>query len=691
MPDDIEVLESALDLQRRGDHAEARTLFQSVLDENPAHADALHLDGLSLHALGRHGEALQRIAAAIAAKPSEAMFHVSAGAVAVAGGDAMAALGYYKRALELDPENADACNNLGIALRTLGRFAEAEVALRQAIRLRPNRASAHINLGLVLRSAGKFEEAVSAFSKAVEIDPNLAEAHNSLGNAWKMMRRYDLAIASLDRAIALNPAYADAHYNRALVFAAQGDAEAAAADFAAAIDLRRDPRFLLADMWLMPVIPKSAQDIETWRRRFSARLDALSTTDLRLSEPPLNAPVLNFYRAYHGINDRDNSMRLSNAFRRMCPSLSWTAPHCERGIERDRQRPLRVGFCSSFFFDHAVAWTMRGLFDHLPKERFDVTLFAATSLKADVLPELQDVATVVKIPNVYGLARQTIASHQCDILIYADIGLENLSYLLAHARLAPVQCVFWGHPATTGVSTVDYYLSNDFAEPPDGQSYYSERLVRLDGVQTCYRRPDMPKASNPRSPLGLPDDATVYLCAQSLFKVHPDMDAPLVEILRRDPAGCLVMFEGIEATMTERLKARWRPIFGDVFDRVRILQRVKRKQFYAMMASADVLLDTWPFGGGNTSYQGFAAGLPIVTLPASSLQGRGTLALYRHMELSDCVAESSQDYVDIAVKLGTDPVERARISAEIRDRCDVLFDDARPGKALAAFLQEVSA
>ncbi len=691
MPDDIKVLETALDFQRQGEHEKARALFGAVLDENPTQADALHLDGLSLHALGRHSEALQRIVDAIAVKPLEPMFHVSAGAVAVAGGNAMAALGYYKRALELDPENADACNNLGVALRTIGRFAEAEVALRQAIRLRPGSAGAHINLGVVLRSLGRADEALAAFRKAVEIDPTLAAAHNNLGNALKSQRRYDEALASLDRAVELEPAYADAHFNRALVLAARGDPEAAEAGFSAALNVRRDPRFLLADAGLLPVIPKSREDIEHWRGRFSGRLQALSETDECLPSPPLDTPVMNFYLAYHGANDRDVLMRLSDTMRQMCPALDWTAPHCADGSNRGVDRPRRVGFFSSYFSDHAVAWTMRGLIDHLSRDRFDLTLFAVISSQENILPELRDAATVVELPHAYGPARKAIAESECDILIYPDIGMESLSYLLAHARLAPVQCALWGHPVTTGIPTIDYYISNDVAEPDDGQSQYSERLVRLGGVQTCYRRPDMPDAARPRAPLGLPDDVTVYLCPQSLFKIHPDMDAPLADILRRDPAGRLVLFEGSDSVITGRLRERWRPVFEDVFDRVLFLPRVSVERFLEVVASADILLDTWPFGGGNTSYQGFAAGLPIVTLPGDSLRGRGTLAHYRHMDLSDCIAGSPENYVDIAVRLGTDPVARAMVCADIRDRADVLFNDARAGRAFAEFLLELSA
>jgi len=690
MPDDIKVLETALDCQRQGDHEKARKLFQSVLDENPKQPDALHLDGLSLHALGRHSEALQRIADAIAVKPSEPMFHVSAGAVAAAAGDAMAALGYYKRALELDPENADACNNLGIALRTIGRFAEAEVALRQAIRMRPDSASAHLNLGVVLRSVGRVDEALAAFRKTVEIDPALAAGHNNLGNVLKAQRRYDEALASLDQAVALEPAYADAHFNRALVLAARGDPESAEAGFAAAISVRPDPRFLLADAGVLPVIPKSGEDIEYWRSRFSAQLQALTEADVRLPAPPLDTPVMNFYLAYHGENDREIMTRLAYTIRRMCPALDWTAPHCVDGENRAAGRTRRVGFVSSYFSDHAVAWSIRGMVDHLPRDRFDITFFAIASSMGSILPELRDAAAVVDLPHAYAPARKSIADGECDILIYPDIGMESLSYLLAHARLAPVQCALWGHPVTTGIPTIDYYISNDVAEPDDGESQYSEQLVRLGGVQTCYRRPAMPDAARPREPLGLPDDATVYLCPQSLFKIHPDMDSSLAEILRRDPAGCLVLFEGSDPVITDRLRDRWRPIFGDVFDRVLFLPRVAVARFLAVMSSADVLLDTWPFGGGNTSYQGFAAGLPIVTLPGDSLRGRGTLAHYRHMGLSDCIAGSPENYVDIAVRLGTDPVARAMACADIRERADALFEDTRAGQAFAEFLSEVS-
>jgi predicted O-linked N-acetylglucosamine transferase (SPINDLY family) len=402
--------------------------------------------------------------------------------------------------------------------------------------------------------------------------------------------------------------------------------------------------------------------------------------------------MMSFYLAYQGENERDVMVLLSQFHRQAFPSLQWTAPQCAARGASVRGRRIRLGLFSSYLRTHAVAWTIRGLLEELPKDRFEIVLFSGQSPSTAIMPEIRAAAEkVVRLPRSLEEARQAIAKEDVDVLIYADIGMEGLSYSLAHARLAPVQCATWGHPVTTGISTVDYYISSDLAEPEDAASHYSERLVRLAGVQTCYRRPVFPSEPGLPTVPGLPSGAAIYLCPQSLFKIHPDMDRPLSEILRRDPAGYLLIFEGKEKSVTDRLLERWAAPFKDVIDRVRTIPRVPFANFLAIVASADVLLDTWPFGSGNTSYQGFAAGVPIVTLPGKYLRGRAVLAHYRLMGFGDCIADSPESYVDIAVRLGTDPDFHGRIAALICERSHVLFDDERVCRDLARFLLEVTA
>lgn len=688
----IETLQSALAHQRRGDHAKALALLEAVLDTDPGHPDAHHLTGLSLQAQGRSAEALAAIRKAIATRPDEPMFHTNAGVVAFAAGDVNGGIAHYRRALEIDPNYVDACNNLGVALHKIGLAEKALIALRRALEINPRHVSALVNLGDVLHGLGRELESIEAYERAIAIAPNLAEAHNNLGNSQKAILRYDDAIASFDRALALRPDFSDAWFNRGIALKTRGDIEQAADSFARAIALKPDPRYRLADAGLLPVIPRSVAEIETWRKRFITRITALYEAGDQLTGMPTGTPVMDFYLAYHGKNDRDIMILLSALLRQMYPDLIWTTPHSYPSPAGDGGRRIRLGIVSSYLRQHAVVWTIEGLIAGLPRDRFDVTLYSPQRMDGPVMPAIAKAAErIVLLPPSIPRARETIAEGRHDVLLYADIGMESLSYGLANARLAPVQCVIWGHPMTTGIPTVDYFLSNEFSEPEDADAHYSERLVRLRGVQTCYRRPAVPAREGLRRPARIPDDATIYLCAQSLFKIHPEMDRWLFEILRRDPKGALVLFEGTDRVITERLRERLSAVFGAAMDRVHILPRARFERFMEIMVLADVLLDTWPLGSGNTSYQGFAAGTPIVTLETRLFRGRGVMAHYRHMGFDDCVAQSPEAYADIAVRLGTDAAFRARIETLIRERSGVLFDDRRVVEDLARFLSEVTA
>ncbi len=690
MSDAIQALQAALAHQQNGEHEAALTLLGVLLQRAPDHPDAHHLMGLSLHALGRSGDALQEVERAIAVRPDVAMFHTNAGVMALAAGDPEGAIARHTRAIEIDPMSSDAFNNLGIALQHQCLFEDAQMVLEKAALLNPNSASSRVNLGNVLRSLGRVTDAVEAYEEAIALSPDLAEAHNNLGNALKQLGRYGDAVASFDRALALMPDYADACYNRSLVLALRGDTEGALAGLDGALALRDDDRFHMARAGLLPVIGRSAEHLQYWRDRFVAEIGDLIARDVRLPITAIDAPIMNFYLAYHGENDREIMTLLSRFYRQACPELCWTAPHCEAGAAMRGGGRLRVGFFSMYFKDHAVCWTVRDLLAALPADRFERSVIT-TVTPAEIDDALVATADRTEhVPQDLLTVRRRIAEMELDILVYADIGMDALSYCLAHGRLAPVQCATWGHPVTTGIPTVDYYLSSDVAEPPDAASHYTETLIRLDGVQTSYRFPRMPEHVRGRAALGLPAEGTLYICPQSLFKVHPSMDAPLAAILRGDPDARLVVFWGVDEFAVDALSNRWRRAFGEMFDRVCILPRMRFDGFMQVLCSADVLLDSFPFGGGNTSYQGFAAGVPIVTLSGDYLRGRGGLAHYRLMEIEGCVASSAEEYVEIALRLGTNKAYRAGIAALIRDRRDVLFDDRRVVEHLAQILQDIA-
>jgi predicted O-linked N-acetylglucosamine transferase (SPINDLY family) len=204
-----------------------------------------------------------------------------------------------------------------------------------------------------------------------------------------------------------------------------------------------------------------------------------------------------------------------------------------------------------------------------------------------------------------------------------------------------------------------------------------ERLHRLSRLPVYFYRSALPAAVPDRARLGLGATARLYVCPQSVFKLHPDFDAVAAEILRRDPKGELVLIEGTSRHWSRRWRERFAATAGDVSDRVRVVPRLSHGDFLGLLHVADALLDTFPFAGGTTSYNALGLGLPVVTWPGEFMRGRVTSACYRQLGVLDCVADSAEHYVQLALRLASDRSWRADLSARITAAQPELFEDVR--------------
>ncbi len=239
----------------------------------------------------------------------------------------------------------------------------------------------------------------------------------------------------------------------------------------------------------------------------------------------------------------------------------------------------------------------------------------------------------------------------------------------------PVQGVTWGHPETTGSAAMDFFLSSELLETEQGHEHYTERLVRMPLLGTYYERPRSGTEAASR-PAVIPPNAHLYCCPQSLFKFHPDNDAVFRNILTKDPKGVLVLIEGRVDEWTNRLRTRWKSTMPDVADRVIFLPPLPLPEYLQLLRSSDVVLDPLHFGGGNSSYEALAMNVPVVTLPSEFLRGRITLALYKRMEMLDCVATSADDYVTKAVQIANDRAVRGELVQKIKARAPILFENS---------------
>jgi predicted O-linked N-acetylglucosamine transferase (SPINDLY family) len=290
--------------------------------------------------------------------------------------------------------------------------------------------------------------------------------------------------------------------------------------------------------------------------------------------------------------------------RHASPSLDYVAPHCLSPDIAGRKRRIKVGFLSQHFYAHTIGKLNAGLIHELDRDRFEVVVFRLPGHDDGMAQFIaQGADSCLAVSPQLVPARQQIAEQQLDVLFFPDIGMDPLTYYLAYARLAPVQCVTWGHPLTTGIPTIDYFISSRDSEPDEAESHYTERLVRLPHLTNYYYKPTPPRHAKAREDFGFDQAAHLYVCPQSLFKLHPDNDLIFGDILQKDPRARIVLIEGKQSTWTELLRKRQQKAMGLRADRIHFIPFQPLTDFRQLLALADVVLDPLHFGGGDTSYE----------------------------------------------------------------------------------------
>ena len=356
-----------------------------------------------------------------------------------------------------------------------------------------------------------------------------------------------------------------------------------------------------------------------------------------------------------------------------------------------------MGIASAFFSEGTAGRYFRSWITGLDRSRFEIFVY---HLRRDMTPYMTELAARVDCVRTFpGAALMpsaiaaSIRADALDILVYPELGMDVTSFALAALRLAPVQCAGWGHPVTTGHRTVDAFFTCDGMEPPDADSHYTEKLVRLPGIGTDYARPAVPGDAS-RARFGLPEGVPLLLCPQSLFKIHPDNDALFARVLATVPAARLVLFEGRHPKLTAKFRARIEAAFAregiGIDGRAVFLSQCGHDDFLRVNAVCDAMLDTQRWSGGNTSLDALAAGLPIVTLPGRFMRGRQSAAMLTLAGVEELVAVDAKDYVSIAERIAVDASWRAAIRARIRDGSGRIFGDRAPVAAFAGALEALA-
>ena len=653
-------IQAALQLHQSGHPLKAVELYDRVLQADPAHADALHLKGLAARQLGNFDVAVRLIQHAIKLSPNVAMYHNNLAQAWLSLNRLDAAAGACERAAALDPGLAEAHYNLGWICSRRGQLDRAASCFAQALNRRTDYVDALVALGEVLTRQGKLESAFAHFGRALALRPDSVEAHVNMGIVFAARREFDRALVHYGRALALQPDSVEARNGMGNVFARQDRWAQAAEHYGRALTLDPDS----------PIIHANLASALIYQREFG---QALAHYERALVLQPGQVQFhSNLLQALNYVPGTDNAAFYAahrEYARRHEEPLAGSAvahpnDHCAA-------RRIKVGYVSSSFRQHSIAHFIEPVLKRHDHRQFEVFCYSNNAVDDAVTARLQSCVDAWRF--ITGRSDEDVADQirvdRIDILVDLD-GHCGTNRLPVFARKpAPVQVTWIGYPNTTGLSAMDYRITDGYADPIGvTDRFHSETLLRLPDCFSCYAPPlDAPEVGE------LPALNAGYVSFGSfnaLVKINSGVMALWARLLKAIPDSCLVLKNrSLEEAVTQRSIQDFFANEGVPEERLILLghspSQVAHLEHYRRI---DIGLDPFPYNGTTTTCDALWMGVPVITLAGAMHVSRVGVSQMMTLGLPQLIAGSEQEYIGIGVRLAGDLRALAELHRELRCR-----------------------
>ena len=599
---------------------EAERICNSILKKNPAHQEAMFLlSGLML--LEKKYKACEPL---------------------------------LRKVLAANPNHISAMNNLGIVYREYHKDLEAARALfEKVVAGNPGHFRALMNLGNIYSDYGQYEQSEHYYKKALEVNPGAKENAvflTHLGNICYRKKDYDGAISYFKQGLAQDPGNTDILRNFILARYGQGDRLALMSmvkEVAALPDLGRAcfPVFSVARrncFWA--VSEKTAPKAVALALQGIADYAALEMSNLD-------------FLAVKGLSYAD-LLEIHRITGRMLESKRMRAPYVSHEKAFENRSKLKIGYLSGDFRAHVINTFVRGLFNFHDRDRFELYCYSSTEIEDNITKQYREAADVFL--DVGEMSNHEIAQkiHEDGIHLLVNIAgytkdsrMEVMAY-----RAAPVQIMYLGYPYTSGLSTVDYFISDPYLDGPENAQYFAEKQLRLPECFATFER------LNDRKMTGPPFKAHGHITFGSLvnpYKLGPDVVRVWSEIMRELPDSRIMLnhpkygFDQMQRNILDEFNRH-----GIEDARVDIVFERHPSSFHLRYYNAmDIALDTFPLTGGTTTHEALWMGVPVVTLVGDIYPHRLSYTILSNagMDLSELIAFSESEYRDKVLALARKP------------------------------------
>jgi protein O-GlcNAc transferase len=524
------------------------------------------------------------------------------------------------------PKDFNALHLLGIIYCGIGNYESATKYIGEALQHNPNIADAHFNLGAALKKQGQYHKAITCYQRALQLNPYFPEAYCNLGVIFLEQGHYEEAMIYFEKALQINPMFVDVLVNLGVLHKEIGNVNKAENYYRSALQIKPDFAGCYSNI--------------LFTMNFNPRYDAQTITTEHL--------------------------RFAQHFEQ--PLLSSIALHTN---ERKYERHLKIGYVSPDFRRHSVAYFIESILATHDRKSFSVSCYADVGNPDEVTDRIRkssDQWRDIRLMSDEDVAA-LIRADKIDILIDLAGHTANNRMLLFARKPAPVQITWIGYPATTGLSTIDYKIVDNYTDPPGmTEKFYTEKLLRLPESFLCY----LPDSDSPEIN-HLPALLTGHITFGSFndfAKVSPTVLSLWIAILKAIPDSHLIIkAKGLsdKKTCKNIIEVFER---DDVnADRIQLLPiQPSTKEHLNLYNQIDIGLDTFPYNGTTTTCEAMWMGVPVVTLAGDTSVSRVGLSLLSNVGLKELIAGTEDEYIQIAVKLANDIQRLQKLRETLRDR-----------------------
>ena len=494
------------------------------------------------------------------------------------------------------------------------------------------------------KSAGLFEKLINDYPQNLSILRNLT-------NCYMHMGEFEKAETSIKKVISIKPDEPFVYQTLVSILKDQDKLEEAALIINQGLKNKLiNEKWEIQKNFFFPKIPLNKNEIKKYRQKIEEEIEKILNKNFQTKLDYDKDQIIVPPHVDLSYSDHDNlELNKKNvlAFKKLFKILND-----ETFSKKKIQEKIKIGVISEFFTDHTIGKLYKDIIFSLDKNKFEVFIFHSQKtnhgeifnefkkkeeegiLKNELLP----IKLLEKIND--------IKNFELDIIFYPDIGLSVEFYYLALMRLARYQITTFGHPETTGSKSIDYYLISKNCVNKNTQKHYSEKLLLMNYLPMVYPKPIVKKKLS-KSDL---ERKNIYSCPQTLFKIHPDFDQIIFDIIEMDKKAIVYLIKDRNKVWYKKLINRLS--HNNKYDPTKIifLDPLYYEDYLLHIGKASVLLDPIYYGAGNSFFESMLFGTPTITLPTDHIKSRLVLGAYKQMEIENPpIAKNIQNYVDLAV------------------------------------------